>query len=326
MNATNGSNHHHQSPLSVRILLCLLWLSSYLLHSTHAFVGPFNTSEWDPVHIYREKLGLSYAYTPQFLHPEYCRYLTEEECQRQDEHLQRAPIEKEERMRLRNPNYDTTTTHDKQRQRQRRINESVGTTQCLMLLVQFADHTDRVLPDKSYFDTLCNGWGDQTVNPIGSLQDYFAQQSFNQYNIACTVYDWRVTEGTEAQYAQGVSGLLPSETAQQFFWPVLTAIDEEERQKDPFWLAQYDQDNDGFGDGTIDCLIVIHSGISAQAGETDCQGSLQKDRIWSQGHSASSTGWEDANNIGVSSFVINSAYNGNCDDDPSTLGILAHEL
>jgi M6 family metalloprotease-like protein len=217
---------------------------------------------------------------------------------------------------------EATLDHTRQEDPRRSL-QNIGIKRCMIILVQFTDHMDYNLPQRAYFDELCNGSGNTKVNPVGSLADYFETQSYGMYKLECDVFDWRTTDNTEAYYAQGVSGRSP--TAQQFFWPVLTAIDEEQKAIDPFWLSQYDQDNGGIGDGYIDCLMIIHSGIAAQAGVEDCKGNKQVDRFWSQGGGLGIP-WEDTNgDISASDFLITSAFDDNCDDRPTTMGIVAHE-
>jgi hypothetical protein len=60
---------------------------------SEAFVPPKPGSDleatYEPVHAYRRRMNISYHYQPKSLHPEMCRYLSEEECQDADESMAR---------------------------------------------------------------------------------------------------------------------------------------------------------------------------------------------------------------------------------------------
>jgi hypothetical protein len=71
------------------IVVVLLLLGCPL---SSAFVPPKPGSDleatYEPVAQYRARLGIDFSYQPRLLHPELCRYLSEEECQHADEALQ----------------------------------------------------------------------------------------------------------------------------------------------------------------------------------------------------------------------------------------------
>ena len=75
--------NHRFSFLCVAIIVLnvstrvLSWLPPY----------PNATEHWESVHALRKRLNLAFHYTPRHIHPEMCRYLTEEECQREDESM-----------------------------------------------------------------------------------------------------------------------------------------------------------------------------------------------------------------------------------------------
>jgi len=135
-----------------------------------------------------------------------------------------------------------------------------GDVKALLLLIRFPDHVDRTLPDRSYFDSLCNQ----------QIKTYFAEQSYGTYRITCDVMDWQVADNTEKFYAGGQAGQLGSDRSGAFITPILDKLAEEQ-----FPFYEYDSNEDG----SVDILLAIHSGFSStQPGGDEC-GNGQKDRI-----------------------------------------------
>jgi M6 family metalloprotease-like protein len=288
------------------LVLNYLVLAALLLAKTSAFVFPdhfSDTSQWETVEQYRERLNITFTYQPVHIHPEYCRYITEDVCRADDEAAARS-IEK---------------------RRQRRLNPSMGSFTFLVILVQFTDHKDRVLPPKEYYEELCNGSGPSAINAVGSISEYFAHNSYGQFNINCEVMDWRLTNNTEDFYAKGVKGIVGSERGQDFFRPVLDEIEADSDQWYFFGLDGTDGDNDG----QIE-LVVLHSGYAADGIATDCYGRGQDDRIWSQGHQGTDRGgWATGDkNFEVTGYTVASAldHRGDCKGEGAKMGTITHEM
>jgi hypothetical protein len=203
--------------------------------------------------------------------------------------------------------HEDAPTSSLQSQRQRQLNPNTGTFNVLVILVQFTDHQDRNLPPVEHFQELCGGTGPSTVNPAGSIAEYFAQQSYGKYNINCDVRDWRLTDNTEDFYAMGQRGIIGTLEGQEFFKPVLDEIEAEEIAKDQFFFIEFGDDNSSLN------LIVLHSGYASEASTTDCYGRDQQDRIWSQGHPGlDSGGWETTDgNVKVQGYTVASALDSN---------------
>lgn len=92
-------------------MIPILLLLSLFVGSVKAWVPPRPGSgvEWESVHAMRERLGIQFNYTPSLIHPEICRYMTEEECQRGDENLQKHAVSHRalQEQRRHNPNLGT---------------------------------------------------------------------------------------------------------------------------------------------------------------------------------------------------------------------------
>lgn len=282
-----------------------LLLAASLWSLAVAFLPPEDWEEWEPVHVYRQNQGIEYSYQPKHINPELCRFLTEEECERED---------------------SLAVTSTTGRRLQTRSAPYQGEIRVLMPLIQFPEHNDRTLPPKSYFEEMCNG-SKSDINPVGSIREFFEQQSNGVYKITCEVIDWKMADNSMAFYAQGQSGLLGSDKAQLFMHSVLTEIDNEKTAQDMFWKGPFDTEGEfGYGDGWFDAVVAVHSGFRAESG-VDCKGVQPKDRFWSQAYPASGPGaWEDSlGGTGLGPFVIASAFDGPCDDVPARMGIMVHE-
>jgi M6 family metalloprotease-like protein len=195
----------------------------------------------------------------------------------------------------------------------RQLSPSKGEFNILWLLVQFRDHVDgRNLPTAQYYDDLCRN----------HIRPYFQEQSYQQYNISCTIKDWKVTDNTEAHYAGGVSGKMGALEAAAFFVPILDDLS----ANDPsFNVMDFDADGDGYMDNTV----VIHSGFSAVDGNSgvDCQANNVLNRFMSQGGPASDGAWMDPSTfVELGGYVIATPYVRTCNFDQfAHMGVIVHE-
>lgn len=126
-------------------------------------------------------------------------------------------------------------------------NPSIGTFNALIVLVQFPEHSNRTLPPPSYFQNLCNT----------EIVPYLLDQSYQQYLIKdCDVLPWRVTNQSQAYFANGESNMKGEDRAADFAAPVLDQWDAD----DSIDWSKYDRD----GDGLLDAVMLVHSGWSAE--------------------------------------------------------------
>jgi hypothetical protein len=116
----------------------------------------------------------------------------------------------------------------------------------LIVLVAFPDHSDRLLPDRSYFQNLCET----------RIIDYLAKQSYGQYVLkGCTVTEWKTTNGTEAFFAGGVANRKSPDQAAAF---AVSVLDELDVSGTIDWNI-YDADGDGALDAVM-CTFVYLPG------------------------------------------------------------------
>lgn len=105
---------------------------------------------------------------------------------------------------------DNRRNHEEHNSRRRRLLSNQSSLKNLALLIRFADHQNRVLPDPSQYEILLNGpAGPGTIAPTGSVNDVFLANSYGSFQLNSTVTPWITVSRTEAYYADGKSGLGP---------------------------------------------------------------------------------------------------------------------
>jgi len=144
------------------------------------------------------------------------------------------------------------TAEDDSSQQPPPTNPSIGTFNALIVLVQFPEHSNRILPSQSYIQNLC----DTEIVP------YLRDQSYQQYNIEeCDVLPWRMTNQSQAYFANNESNMKGEDRAADFAVPVLDQWDADEGTIIDW--SKYDRN----GDGLLDSVMLVHSGWSAEMAE-----------------------------------------------------------
>lgn len=104
---------------------------------------------------------------------------------------------------------DNRRNHEENANR-RRLLSTQAKLKNLALLIRFADHQNRVLPQPEQYNILLNGpAGPGTIAPTGSVNDVFLANSYGTFQLNSTVTPWVTVSRTEAYYADGKSGLGP---------------------------------------------------------------------------------------------------------------------
>lgn len=143
-------------------------------------------------------------------------------------------------------------------------NPNLGKVKVLVLLIQFEDHQyDRTLIDKEVIEEFWRG----------PVMEWFETNAMGLFEIEPVVIDWVTTDNTEAYYSFGQSGFVRA--LQYAMHPALDQVDE---QLSGNW-SQFDVN----GDGMLDSVIMMHSGISAANGLRDCFGQSIENLIWDHG-------------------------------------------
>jgi hypothetical protein len=124
-------------------------------------------------------------YRPLHLARHQCKYLTDQECQRQDDYQANIAAERQRLLSA----ATSTTTETPSLDRHRRLDAPrVGTDlTILVLLIRFSDHANRPVPSRNYFDALLNGdvpgstANPAPVNTVGSVKEWLYYSSMGRY-------------------------------------------------------------------------------------------------------------------------------------------------
>ena len=135
--------------------------------------------------------------------------------------------------------------------------KSIGTLKNLVILMQFEDHQNRILPSKEDIMVLMNSdVEDEEFAPTGSLKMLYRDQSYGKLTIESEVTDWILLNNTEKYYADGQTGFVET-----FHEALRYALDELEDRD--FAFGDFDADRDQ----NIDSIAFLHSGYGAEWGE-----------------------------------------------------------
>lgn len=145
----------------------------------------------------------------------------------------------------------------------------------LVVLVQFKDHRNRIMPDPSEYEKLFNHNGivgnDSTLQ-FGSVRDYFKENSNGKLRIEAHVTPWIQSPHTEAFAVSTNFGKNLAET--RLVWK--DAL--EQLESTGFNFGSMDKNGDGF----VDSISFVHSGVAAELPGLDCVSNKDyMDRIWS---------------------------------------------
>jgi M6 family metalloprotease-like protein len=197
----------------------------------------------------------------------------------------------------------------------------------LIVLVRFADHADKILPEPEEYNILLNG---KDANPswssTDSVADVFWANSYGTFFFDAVVTDWIDVSLTELEVSGGKIGRATS-TGAAAYREALQKLDS----------APYDVDFSDFdsnGDGIVDALGFVHSGAPAEVGGVDCentQGLNFTHRIWS--HYTKGTIFTSNENVVNGGFMVASGVQGLCPPGGAgnkwkinAIGTFAHEL
>ncbi len=179
--------------------------------------------------------------------------------------------------------------------------QAVTPFRVLAILVKFSDHNSSVV--STYFDSLVFGANGSTVH------NYFSEISYTQLDLVTvnlpSSLGWRTAPQTYAYYVnnQNGTGAYPTNT-QKLTEDLVDQID---------GLVNFSlYDNDG--NGTVDVLLVIHSGSGAEFTGNSSD-------IWSHKWAISPRLKDGVN---ISSYTVQPEYWLNPGD--MTIGVYAHEL
>jgi M6 family metalloprotease-like protein len=198
-----------------------------------------------------------------------------------------------------------------------------GTLKQLVVLIRFADHINRTLPEPNEYDIMLNQrGGDSVLAPSGSVRDVFLEISYNQLSVESVVYNgWITLSKTEEYYADLAMG-----TGTKFNEAVSEAMDIIDRDES-FSLSHFDKDEDDI----IDVITFFHSGYGAENGGRDCETNAEiANRVWSHFHGDRGISWcsKNARNgeLCVDPYIVATGLWGTCSSIICRIGTVSHEI
>ena len=183
---------------------------------------------------------------------------------------------------------------------------TIGNMKILTILVQFPDVKFTLDNPIARFDSLINkpGYHGPNGNAIGSVKDYYLENSYGQLNISSTVVGIYTTNYNRSYY--GATGpdfmdVNPKAMVEEAVIAMTNSID----------FGEFDND----GDGYVDCIHVVYAGI----GEDDDINTTNA--LWPHKSSILPTILLDG--VKISDYIITpELYNGNI----RGIGVVCHEL
>ena len=176
----------------------------------------------------------------------------------------------------------------------------------LVILARFSDQTTTFTP--AQFDSLFNQIGYTTDGAVGSVKDFYLEVSHNKLPIQSTISQWVTLPQPAAYYGAG----NPDSNPRQMVIDAINALD-----ATGFNFATVD----GNGDGEVDGLTVIHSGMAQEFSGNN------SDFIWSHKWQLASSVVKD----GVSMLMYHTEGEvRGWEDSPlsqgiSRIGVISHE-
>lgn len=180
----------------------------------------------------------------------------------------------------------------------------IGNKKLIMILMGFPD-----LPftkAQSDFDNLMNQVGFSTGTAVGSVKDYYLENSYQQFNLTTTVVGPFTASKNMAYYGANDPNtgydLLPD-----------SLINEAVRLADPVVnYAEFDNNNDGILDG----LYVIYAGYGEEAGGP-------ANAIWAHAWSIVPV---IRDGISISDYSCSAELRGNSGSSLTAIGVICHEF
>ncbi|KAL3914630.1 MAG: hypothetical protein SGILL_006027 [Bacillariaceae sp.] len=191
-----------------------------------------------------------------------------------------------------------------------------GTLRNLVVLIQWKDHKDRVLPSPEELDVLMNHEGPHALCPSGSVRDVYLENSQGALDLQSVITPWILVDNTEAYYANGDSGM--NKVIRNAIKYALTYLDDHNMVD----FDYFDQDNSG----KIDAITLLHSGYAAEFGGTDSNGQFYENRIWSHKWGLYDGSWYSKSGVQVRDYHISPALWGTSGSGIGRIGVISHEL
>ena len=176
---------------------------------------------------------------------------------------------------------------------------TTGNRKLICILMQFPDKT--MIKNQGDFDALFNTVGYNIGSAIGSVKDYYLENSYNQFNLTVDIAGPYTSQHDMSTYGgeNGNKRLLAKEA--------VLAADADVN------FAEYDNDNDG----SVDGMYMIFAGYGREAGGP-------ANSIWS--HAWSIYPAVIADGKSVSRYSCSPELRGNSGSTITNIGVICHEF
>lgn len=184
---------------------------------------------------------------------------------------------------------------------------STGAANVLVLLQSFADDDVASLPPPSYFEELFNGEGESDINPVGSIKEWFQENSYGNYDPSFVIEGYETAARNDLESDFSFEEIAATAVLQ------LDTLD-----ADGFDWSRFDDD----GDGVIDGMIILTTGFGPRLGNENCTDPLSRSRTDYTGGTWSNGAYE-------TKFMVSSVWQRpNCRDDrkPVQMARIVHEF
>jgi len=193
------------------------------------------------------------------------------------------------------------------------------TVKSVIILAAFSDHWNNALgtvysskgrPREEYND-LFNTTGYNTGGAVGSVKDFYLQNSYGEMTIESTITVWVKLPQTQAWYGDNANEVAGGQRCRQLALDAINAADAA-----GFNFSQFDSDADGY----VDLLHIIYSGHSeAWSGNPSTA-------VWPRQWELYEAVYRDG--LMLNTFSMSEAIKGAAATSTSicTIGVICHEL
>jgi M6 family metalloprotease-like protein len=189
---------------------------------------------------------------------------------------------------------------------------SMGTKKLLVVLMQFKDDP-AVYTQQSFVDMLTEE-GYSGYGGTGSFKEFYAKNSFGQFDLDITVIGYYTSAKDRVEYGQkDAQGNQNSDYYQNVRELVAQAVDSAELTEN-IDFSQYDNNQDGELDG----LVVFHSGFGAEQGKNGY--------IWSHRSSLWGSSQRIYDGVSISNYCINPSKRDFAGTTHVRVGVVTHEF
>lgn len=191
----------------------------------------------------------------------------------------------------------------------------IGSKKGLVILVNYADKAIASSHTQAVFDNQFNKEGYNSNGHIGSLHDYFYDQSYGQFDLTFDVVG-PVTLSHNMSYYGGNDSSGNDKHPAEMVIEALNAIDDEVN------FADYDWD----GDGEVDQVYVIYAGYGENSGASSNTIWPHEWELSSAGYYGDGTGAQTFDGVTIDTYACSCELSGTYGSSLNGIGTACHEF